>query len=77
MSSGLTSHQQRGHTEMGPGFKVSSERPEKWGIDLVIPALVVLRVIHYTTAAPAFLEPYSYMYLSQLQIRGVLKISRR
>ena len=28
MNSGLTSHQQRGHTEMGPRFKVSSERPE-------------------------------------------------
>ena len=34
MNSGLTSHQQRGHTETGPRFKVSSERPEKRGIDL-------------------------------------------
>ena len=33
MNSGLTSHQQRGHTETGPRFKVSSERPEKRGID--------------------------------------------
>ena len=32
MNSGLTSHQQRGHTETGPRFKVSSERPEKRGI---------------------------------------------
>ena len=32
MNSGLTSHQQRGHTETGPWFKVSSERPEKRGI---------------------------------------------
>ena len=36
MNSGLTSHQQRGHTETGPRFKVSSERPEKRGIDLAI-----------------------------------------
>ena len=41
MNSGLTSHQQRGHMEMGPRFKVSSERPEKQGIDLAIPGLVV------------------------------------
>ena len=54
MNSGLTSHQQRGHTETGPRFKVSSERPEKRGIDLATPGLVVQRVIHYTTAAPIF-----------------------
>ena len=53
MNSGLTSHQQRGHTETGPRFKVSSERPEKRGIDLATPGLVVQRVIHYTTAAPS------------------------
>ena len=41
MSSGLTAHQQLVPTEMGPGLKVSSERPEKQGIDLVIPGLVV------------------------------------
>ena len=52
MNPGLTSHQQRGHTETGPRFKVSSERPEKRGIDLATPGLVVQRVIHYTTAAP-------------------------
>ena len=34
MNSGLTSHQQRGHTETGPRFKVSSERPEKRGVKL-------------------------------------------
>ena len=39
MNSGLTSHQQRGHTETGPRFKVSSERPEKRGIDLATPGL--------------------------------------
>ena len=38
---GLMSHQQRGHTETGPLFKVSSERQEKRGIDLAIPGLVV------------------------------------
>ena len=37
MNSGLTSHQQRGHTETRPRFKVSSERPEKRGIDLATP----------------------------------------
>ena len=31
VSSGLTSHQQRGNTETEPRFKVSSERPEKRG----------------------------------------------
>ena len=41
MNSDLMSHQQRGHTETGPQFKVSSERPEKQGIDLAIPGLVV------------------------------------
>ena len=41
VNSSLTSHQQRGHTETGPRFKVSSERPEKRGIDLAIPGLVV------------------------------------
>ena len=52
MNSGLTSHQQRGHMETGPQFKVSSERPEKRGIDLATPGLVVWSVIHYATAAP-------------------------
>ena len=56
MNSGLTSHQQRGHTETGPRFKVSSERPEKRGVDLATPGLVVQRVIHYTTAAPAVIR---------------------
>ena len=32
--SGLTFHQQGGHTETGPRFKVSSERLEKRGINL-------------------------------------------
>ena len=40
------------HKEMGPRFKISSERPEKRGIYLVIPGWVVYRVIHYTTATP-------------------------
>ena len=47
MNSGLTSHQQRGHTETGPRFKVSSERPEKRGIEHAIPGcepVIVLRV---------------------------------
>ena len=37
---------------MEPWFKVSSEGPEKWGISLAIPGLVVQCVIHYTTTAP-------------------------
>ena len=41
MDSDLTSRQQRGYTETGPRFKVSSERPEKREIDLAIPGLVV------------------------------------
>ena len=52
MSSGLTSHHQLGCTETGPWFNVLSERPEKRGIDLTIPGLIVQRVIHYTTASP-------------------------
>ena len=53
VNSGSMSHQQGGHTEKGPRFKVSSERREKREIDLVIPKLVVSGVIHHTTAAPA------------------------
>ncbi|MEW8545348.1 MAG: hypothetical protein AB2693_17640 [Candidatus Thiodiazotropha sp.] len=49
MNSGLTSHQQRGHTETGLCFKVSSERPEERGIEVAMPGLVVRSVIHYTT----------------------------
>ena len=52
VNSVLMSRQQPGHTETGPRFKVSSERPEKRGIELAIPGLVVKRVIYYTTAAP-------------------------
>ena len=40
MNSGLTSHQQRGHSKTEPQFKVPSERLEKLGIDLAIPGLV-------------------------------------
>ena len=40
MNLGLMSYQQ-GHTETGPWFKVSSDRPENRGIDLAIPGLVV------------------------------------
>ena len=53
MNSGLTSNQQRGHTVTGPRFKISSEKPEKRGIDHAIPGLIVQLVIHFTTAAPA------------------------
>ena len=69
MNSGLTSHQQRGHTETGPRFKVSSERPEKRGIDLATPGLVVQRVIHYTTAAPILdLQCNSVYYFSEKRL---------
>ena len=59
LKSGLTSNQQRGLTETGPRFKVSSERPEKRGIDLAIPGLVVKRIFHYTTAAPTLVKTLS------------------
>ena len=36
----------------GPMYKVSSERPEKPGTDLVTPGLVVPHVTHYTTSTP-------------------------
>ena len=35
-------------------MEVLSERPEKQGIDLAIPGLVVQHVIHFTTATPVF-----------------------
>ena len=38
--------------ETGPRFKVSSKGPEKWGINLAIPGLVIWHVIHYTTPTP-------------------------
>ena len=41
MDSGLTSHQQRGRTETGLRYEVSSKRPAKQAIDLAIPGLVV------------------------------------
>ena len=44
MNSAPTSHQQGGHTKTGPGFKFSSERPKKRGIDVEIPGLVAWRV---------------------------------
>ena len=53
MNSGLTSHKQRGHTETGPRFKISSERPEKREIDHAITGLIVQLVIHSTTPVPA------------------------
>ena len=68
MNSGLTSHQQRGHTETGPRFKVSSERPEKWGIDLATPGLVVQSVIHYTTAAPVTKRQNDYVVVGAVII---------
>ena len=52
MNPGLLSHQQQGHTETGPRFKVSSKRPEKRGIYRAIPGLIVQLVIHSTTAIP-------------------------
>ena len=54
MNSDLTPHQQQGHTETGPRFKVSPETPEKRAIDLATPGLVVKRVINYTTAVYYF-----------------------
>lgn len=37
--------------EMGSQYKVSSERPQKQGINLATPGLIVKNVIDYTTAA--------------------------
>ena len=52
MNTGLTFQQQRGHTETGPRLKVSSESPEKQGMDPTIRGLIVQLVIHSTTATP-------------------------
>ena len=38
--------------EMGLWFKVSSEIPEKQGINLATPGFAIQCVIHYTTTAP-------------------------
>ena len=63
------SRQQRGHTETGPRFKVSSERPEKRGMKLAIPGLVVWRIIHYSTAAPVPIIVSPYLELHKLSVR--------
>ena len=68
----LTSHKQRGHIETGPRFKVSSERPGKRGIDLVIPGLVVLHVIHYTTATPCYVWSNMANYLSIITVTPLI-----
>ena len=54
------SHQQLGHTETRPQFKVSSKRPEKRRIDLAIPEVVVYCVIHYSTATPVRAKTYMF-----------------
>ena len=46
------SHQQEGHTETGPWFKVLSERHEKQGINLAIPGMVNQSVVHFTITTP-------------------------
>ena len=40
------------HRSSGSREEDSSERPKKREVDLEIPGLVVLRVIHYTNAVP-------------------------
>ena len=50
---GFTVPPTRGHTEGGPRFKVSSERPEKRGVDHAIAGLIVQLVILSKSAAPA------------------------
>ena len=46
MNMGLMSHQQQCHDDVGPLFKVSSERPDKWESDLVISGLIPLHHLH-------------------------------
>ena len=46
------SHQQEGHTETGPWFKVLSERHEKQGINFAIPGMVNQSVVHFTITTP-------------------------
>ena len=57
---------------MGPRLKVSSERPEKQGIDLTIPALVVWRDIHYTTAASNWFKIFAINRLTWTLVRGYM-----
>ena len=55
-----------------PGFIDSSKRPEKWGIDLVIPDLVVQPVFHYTTAAPYMEEKHGCVLIYLRDTDGLM-----
>ena len=71
---GFKYYKQRGRTETGSQFKVSSERPEKRVIDLVIPGSVVKRVIHYTAAAP--FEGWKHLKLAFGHLLGKINLCR-
>ena len=64
MNSSFMSHQQRRHMELGPLFKVSSEKPKKRG-SLALTGLVVQHVIHYTTAFLylCLMDSYNYQLM--------------
>ena len=66
MNSGLTSHQQRGHTETGPRFKASFERPEKRGIDLAIKSRV---------NEPSWFEPLKFYCIVHTSGTSLLQVS--
>ena len=53
-----TTNQQ--HKETGPQFKLSSKRPEKWGIGLETTGSVVQRVIQQTSGTPVFLVLFCF-----------------
>ena len=55
VKSGLTYHQLMHHMAMGPGYKVSLKRPQKWGIKPVIPGLIVFYLT--SIAAPVGTNP--------------------
>ena len=59
MNSDLPSHKQRGHTETGPRFRDSFERPEKRGIDLAI--LAAFYPLHYRRSS---LQWYWILFLN-------------
>ena len=56
---------------MRPWFKVSSERPEKLGINLATPGLVVLGVVHYIDTTPLSAWIFKFEYYKVQQMSGL------
>ena len=66
VNSDLTSHSQRGHTEMGPRFKVSSEGPEKRGS--------ILRSLDWQSSVLSTSLPPLLYFVLGLHVKSLVKI---